>query len=206
LWKDCHQVFGAWVEEDSSEDFPSECYTSLMDSQEQGDFSGARATGSPESLDSIFIGKLKHLCPSPYFTLSAWERDHLDIFFHSYLLHMSVTIKGKEFETILENSDSVDAQNNRLPVTVTTQEMSTNELLEPLIVEDSNIVPGYEELVPSDHSLDRMITALVPTFRESYILTPISIYLGKEVVVRAGSNGVSRAPSFDGDSIGKDLA
>jgi hypothetical protein len=38
------------------------------------DFSSADDT---EVMDSI-TGKLKHICPSLYFSLSAWERDQLD--------------------------------------------------------------------------------------------------------------------------------
>jgi hypothetical protein len=89
LRKDCHQVYGATVEEDSSEDNPTNCYSPGMDAQESRDFSGARDMDSPDSSNNTFIGKLKHYCPSLYFTLSVWERDHLDTFFpFGFVFHL----------------------------------------------------------------------------------------------------------------------
>jgi hypothetical protein len=54
--------------------------------------------------------------------------------------------------------------------------------------------------------LDKIISALVPSFNETSIPTPISTYLGKEVVVRTNYVGLQRAPSGDGIVSGKDHA
>jgi hypothetical protein len=81
LRKDCTCIYGALVEEDSSKDTPVDDYSPLMDAQEPGDYSGLRTEESPEPADTTFIGKLKFYCPSLYFSLSSWERDHLDSVF-----------------------------------------------------------------------------------------------------------------------------
>ena len=41
------------------------------------DFSTTKGVNQPETLDMI-TGKLNSICPSIFFTLSAWERDTLD--------------------------------------------------------------------------------------------------------------------------------
>jgi hypothetical protein len=59
----------------------------LLDPQDLGDFTGLRKEESPEPTDATFIGKLKLFFPSLYNSLSAWERDHLDSFFHTDSVH-----------------------------------------------------------------------------------------------------------------------
>jgi hypothetical protein len=74
-----------------------------------------------------------------------------------------------------------------------------------LTVEDSSIAPGYREPISSDHSLDRMISALVPTFREASSPIPIPTYLGKEVVNREDPSGALGASNCEGGILGKTL-
>jgi hypothetical protein len=162
-----------------------------MDAQEPRDFSGVRTEESPEPTDPTFIGKLKLLCPSLYFSLSAWERDHLDSVFLSDMLHSSEVGKGKDLDSVQEITDLVDDRTMPIPGTVTNQEKSPLVLPETLTVEDSNIVLGYGEPVSSDHSLDRIISALVPSFSETSSPTLIPTYLGKEVVVRTNSMDIT---------------
>jgi hypothetical protein len=50
----------------------------MVDAQESGDYPGMSTEDSPVLLDHTFIGKLKHYCLALYFSLTAWERDHLN--------------------------------------------------------------------------------------------------------------------------------
>jgi hypothetical protein len=78
LRKDCQQAFGVSDSEDSMEEMSKDLYTTGVDTQEAVDYTSARVEESPEQPNTSFVGKLKQYCPSLYFSLSAWERDHLD--------------------------------------------------------------------------------------------------------------------------------
>jgi hypothetical protein len=78
------------------------------------------------------------------------------------------------------------------------QELSSPVLPDSLAKEESLVVPGYGEPATSDHSLDRIISALVPSFSESIKPIPIPTYLGKEVVTRTSTTGTHSDPSGDG--------
>jgi hypothetical protein len=92
--------------------------------------------------------------------------------------------KGKSLDSVQETQDLVEDQTLPTPGTVTTQEKRPTVLPETMAMEDSFIVLGYGEPVSSDHSLDRIISALVPSFSETTSPTLILTYLGKEVVDR----------------------
>jgi hypothetical protein len=92
--KGCQQAFGASDAKDSMEDLFNYLYTIGVDSQEAGDFTTTRAEESLEHPNPTFVGKLKLYCPSLYFSLYAWERDHLDSTFLQDLIPSPVADWG----------------------------------------------------------------------------------------------------------------
>jgi hypothetical protein len=164
------------------EDLFNYLYTTGVDSQEAGDFTTTRAEESPEHPNPTFVGKIKLYCPSLYFSLYAWEQDHLDSTFLLDLIPSLVVDLGTFSESILEGSDSIEVRVEPTPLPETTQETVTIEQPSIFSVEDSSIAPGFKEPDFSDHSLDRMITSLIPTYREASSPIPIPTYLGKEVM------------------------
>jgi hypothetical protein len=122
------------------------------------------------------------------------------------MLHPSEVGKGKDLDYVQEIPDIGDDRIVPIHGTITNQEKSPPVFPKTLTVEDSNIVLGYGEHVSSDHSLERIISALVPSYSETSSPTLIPTYLGKEVVVRTISIGHHRAPSGDGIVLGKDHA
>jgi hypothetical protein len=76
--------------------------------------------------------------------------------------------------------------------------MSPTVLPDSLAEEDSFIVLGYGEPDTSDHSLDRIISALVPSFSENTSPIPLPTYLGKEVVARTSTTGQHNDPRVMG--------
>jgi hypothetical protein len=104
------------------EDLPNDFYTSGVDSQEAGDFSTARAEESPEPPNPTFVGKLKLYCPSLYFSLSAWERDHLDSTFLPDLIPSPVADLGTFLRLFQRDQTLLKFRVESTPVTVTTQE------------------------------------------------------------------------------------
>jgi hypothetical protein len=97
-----------------------------MEAQELEAFTGVWDMDSPTYSNNTFIGKLRHYCPSLYFTLSTWERDHLDTFFPSESSFPSATIKTVDNETILESSDPLNE-------TVLVSSISPDARSEPLL-------------------------------------------------------------------------
>jgi hypothetical protein len=72
--------------------------------------------------------------------------------------------------------------------------------------DDSFISLGYGEPTISDHSLDRMISALVPSINGKLKLHPIPTYPGKDLVTSSSSKGVHFDPSGVGIDPGKEPA
>jgi hypothetical protein len=163
-----------------------------------GGFYYCEGRGKSEHPNPTFVDKLKIYCPSLYFSLSAWERDHLDSTFLLDLIPSPVADLGTFSETIPEGSDSVEVRVEPTPFPETTQETVTIEQPSILSVEDSSIAPGFREPDFSDHSLDRMITSLVPTYREASSPIPIPTYLGKEVMNREEPSGVLGESTCEG--------
>jgi hypothetical protein len=70
--------------------------------------------------------------------------------------------------------------------------------------EDSIIVPGFVEPTISNHSLDKMISSLVPSINGNFGSLPIPTYLGKDLVTSSSSKGGSSVTSGVGTDPGKD--
>jgi hypothetical protein len=66
------------ADDDTVDDLHGDSVTPLEDAQDPMDYPGLCSEESPAALDTTFVGKLKHFCPKLYFSLSAWERDHLN--------------------------------------------------------------------------------------------------------------------------------
>jgi hypothetical protein len=78
LRRDCQ---GFFEEEESEETMLRKSTRDVspeVDSFDLGtDNSATKGVNQPETLDTV-TGKLKSICPSLFFSLSAWERDTLD--------------------------------------------------------------------------------------------------------------------------------
>jgi hypothetical protein len=192
------------MEEDSLEDIPADNYSPLMDSQDLGDYFGMRNEESPEPTVTTFIGKLKLLCPPLYNLLSTWERDHLDSVFLTDMVHQPEVGKEKYLDSLQIPPDLVDIRPMTTPGPAINQEKSPTVLLDSLAEEDSVIVLGYGEPDTSDHSLNRIISASVPSFSKNTSPIMLLTYLGKEVVARTSTMGQHSDPSGDGSATGKE--
>jgi hypothetical protein len=73
----------------------------VEDSQDLGGQAASSDEDTPGNSTATFVGKLKSLCPSLYFSLTAWERDHLDSTFTSERFPQSGSISGRATEPIL---------------------------------------------------------------------------------------------------------
>jgi hypothetical protein len=105
LRKECHSALGMSDSEDSLEDQSKDLYMDVADSQELGDYAAMRVEDTSGNSVATFVGKLKSLCPSLYFSLSAWERDHLDSTFMPERLPSSVNDSGTSSETDTMRTD-----------------------------------------------------------------------------------------------------
>jgi hypothetical protein len=152
-----------------------------------------------------------------YCTLSAWERDHLDSFYSSETILSEVTVKTVAHdkviedlatipETVLVTPDSFLDECVPSTTTVDTLDVTNPVLPEILLAEGSPLLPGYGEPAASEHSLDRMLSDLVPSYREVTSPVPIPTFLGKVVVVSGGPSDVATVSGSSEVSSGKDLA
>jgi len=148
---------------------------------------------------------MKLYCPSLYFSLYAWERDHLDSTFLLDLIPSPMADLGTFSETISEGSNSIELRVEPTPLPETTQETVTIDQPSIFSLEDSSISPGFRELDFSDHSLDRMMTSLVPTYREAYGPIPIPTYLGKKVMNKEEPSGALGESTCEGGILGKTM-
>jgi hypothetical protein len=112
---------------------------------------------------------------------------------------------GTFSETIPEGSDSIEVRVEPTPLLKTTQETVTIEQPFILFVEDSSIAPGFREPDFSDHSLERMITSLIPTYREASGPIPIQTYLRKEVMNKEEPSGALGESTCEGGILGKTM-
>jgi hypothetical protein len=113
---------------------------------------------------------------------------------------------GTSSETAPVGSDHVEVRTDPTPLSVTTHETVTVEQPSITTMEDSSTTSGYREPDFSDHTLDSLITSLVPSYREASSPIPIPTFLGKEVINRAETSGASGASTCVGEDSGKDLA
>jgi hypothetical protein len=77
LHKDCHSTQGPPNLEEDWEEPSKDHYMDLEEPQDVRDYA-ALSEEDEGSSPATFIGKLKSLCPSLYFSLTSWERDQLD--------------------------------------------------------------------------------------------------------------------------------
>jgi hypothetical protein len=71
---------------------------------------------------------------------------------------------------------------------------TTSVLTESLMMEGSPLLPSYGEPTTSEHSLDRLRSDLVPSYREVTSPVPIPTYLGKAEVVTGEPSTVISDP------------
>jgi hypothetical protein len=132
---------------------------------------------SPSSSNTTFVGKLRHYVPSLYCTLSAWERDHLNSFYSSESSVAEVTVKTVALDTSLVVSPPIPETMLVTPIslfdecgpsTTTTDIHNVINLVIPEILsaEGSPFLPSYGEPVAREHSLDKMLSDLVLSYRE----------------------------------------
>jgi hypothetical protein len=67
LRKECPNIFGSLVEEDSTDEMPGDSVTPLEDAQDPVDYPGLSSEESPVASDHTFVGKLKYYCPQAVF-------------------------------------------------------------------------------------------------------------------------------------------
>jgi hypothetical protein len=201
----------------SSEETITSGYSPELEAQEQGSYPGAWDLDSPPSSNPTFVGKLRLYVPSLYCTLSAWERDHLDSFYSAETFASEVTDKTEALVKDLEELATIPETVSTSPVTcldecqphssIVDTPVPTNSVLpEPLLVEGSPLIPGYGEPAASEHSLDRLLSDLVPSYREVTSPVPIPTFLGKAEVVSGEPSAVTTDPVCSEVSSGKDLA
>jgi hypothetical protein len=94
LRKDCQPTFGVSDSEDSMEDMSKDLYMNEADSQGDGGVCCSERERKSRIPNDTFVGKLKLHCPSLYFSLTAWERDHLDNTFLPDLISSPVIDSG----------------------------------------------------------------------------------------------------------------
>jgi hypothetical protein len=99
LRKECPNIFGSLVEEDSSDDMPGDSVTPLEEAQDPVDYPGLSSEDSLVASDHTFIGKLKYYFPKLYFSLTAWEREHLNSILFLEQSLPPVLDKGKTLDT-----------------------------------------------------------------------------------------------------------
>jgi len=112
---------------------------------------------------------------------------------------------GTFSKTIPDGSDSVEVRVEPTPLPETTQETVTIEQPSILSLEDSSIAPRFKEPDFSDHSFDRMITLLVPTYREASSPIPNPTYLGKEVMNKEEPSGALGESNCEGGILAKTM-
>jgi hypothetical protein len=113
---------------------------------------------------------------------------------------------GKLSETKPVVSVSLEDRAETTKFLVTIPESETIEEPSNLTTEGSSLVLGFREPDYGDHSLDRMLTSLVPSYREATSPIPISTYLGKEVTHRVESSGALGVSTCEGEDSRKDYA
>jgi hypothetical protein len=81
LKKERQIPFGVHIAESSLKDSVTNGYPMKIDTLEQSFFQGSGELDEPTTMDTTFVGKLRHYVPSLYCSLSAWERNLLDSIF-----------------------------------------------------------------------------------------------------------------------------
>jgi len=178
----------------------------IVDSHELGDYAALRTEDTYGNLVATFVGNLKSLCPSLYFSLSTWERDHLDSTFMPKRLPSSVNDSGTSSETDMMRTDPVVDRDDPLPKSVITLEPLSAELFPKTFIDDRCTVLGTNRVVCIDPVLDRMITSLVPPFREYSSPIPLLTFLGKGFFNVSKLNGAIGVSSNCGETAVKSLA
>jgi hypothetical protein len=87
--------------EESWEDQSKDLYMDLEDSQDVGGHATSTNEDAPGISAATIVGKLKSLCPSLYFSLTSWERDHLDNTYTSERLPQTSSLLGKVTKPIV---------------------------------------------------------------------------------------------------------
>jgi hypothetical protein len=217
LKKDCRLPFGVHSDEPHSDDTITHGYSLEVETLEQVKYPGARDLDYSPPSTTTFVGNLRHYVPSLYCSLTAWEKDHLDSFFSAFSNDTGASdtsemrVSGPEVNIILTESD-VSPLDSKV-VECTTYSSSTESLHKTkndqpnlLLSEDSPLLPSYGELDLSDHSLDKMLTDLVPTFREVNSLVTIPIFLRRTEVAAGEPGNMEPDPLVSEASNGNSLA
>jgi hypothetical protein len=116
LRKECTNIYGSLADEDSMEDTQQAMSHRIDEASDTLDYPGLSSEDNPTTTDSTFVGKLKHYCPNLYFSLSVWERDHLN----SILFPDQFLRKGQDLEKSPLDSENMvmDGERTMSPVGV----------------------------------------------------------------------------------------
>jgi hypothetical protein len=206
LRRDCTFVLGSLEEDISSDEALGDTVTQMVEESDTLDYPGLSSEDSPSVQDTTFVGKLKFFFPKLYFSLSSWERDHLNniLFPEQTVGNDLASEKTTLTEPVL--SDMV-GESIRNPAEVFPIGGDTTSLPSQLgRGDDSVIVSGYSESTVSDSVLDRMLTDLITPLAKASNPLPLTTFVGNVPLDRQVDLGVSEAPKLSGSSIVADPA
>jgi len=217
LKKDCILPFGVYSDESLSDDTVTNGYSPEVETLECGNYPGAWDLDCSPTSTSTFVGKLHHYVPSLYCSLTTCQRDHLESFFsvvsnETRVFDTSEMRFSESKVNIILIESGVSTLDSKVVECMTyspsDESPHKTKANQPnlLLSEDSPLLPGYEEPDLSDHSLDKMLTDLVLTFREVNNLVTILIFLRRTKVVVGEPGNMEPDPLVSEASNGKSLA